>query len=64
LVDENGNIVDRNGRRKFDWRQLVNHDDLPNLLTYKGKKFDIRDVAGTFERDASTGDALIYELDG
>lgn len=59
IVDKDGNLVDRKGRKMFDRRQLVKNDDLPPLLTYKGKKFDIRDVVGDFERDPSNGDVII-----
>ena len=59
MVDKDGNLVDRNGRKKFDRRLLAKHDNLPNLLNYKCKKFDIKDVIGHFERDSKTGDALI-----
>ena len=59
MVDKDGNLIDRNGRKKFDRRLLAKHDNLPNLLNFKGKKFDIKDVIGEFERDPQTGDALI-----
>jgi hypothetical protein len=59
LVDPDGNLVDRKGRKKLDRRQLIKNDDLPLLLNYKGKKFDIRDVIGDFDRDKNNGDAII-----
>ena len=48
MVDKDGNLIDRNGRKKFDRRLLAKHDNLPNLLNFKGKKFDIKDVIGEF----------------
>ena len=48
MIDNDGNLCDRNGRKRFDRRMLVKNDDLPQLLNYKGKKFDIRDVIGDF----------------
>lgn len=59
MVDKDGNLVDRNGRKKFDRRLLAKNDDLPSLLNYKGKKFDIKDVIGDFEREGGTGDSVI-----
>lgn len=51
MIDPDGNLVDRKGRKKFDRRLLGKNDDLPMLLNYKGKKFDIKEVIGDFERD-------------
>jgi hypothetical protein len=59
MIDKDGNLVDRNGRKKFDRRLLAKNDELPPLLNYKGKKFDFRDVIGDYERDPNTGDAII-----
>lgn len=61
LVDKDGNIVDRKGRRLFSRRHLLKNDDLPHLLNYKGNKFDIREVTGFFDRDSKTGDPLIIK---
>jgi len=46
-----GHIVDKNGRKRFDKRQLNPDGDLPKLFTYGGKRFDIKDTMGIFERD-------------
>ena len=41
LVDGEGNIVDRKGRKKLDKTQLDPEEDLQQLYTYKGSRFDI-----------------------
>jgi hypothetical protein len=46
MTDNDGNLVNRKGRKAFDRRLLVKNDDMPPLLNYKGKKFDVRDVIG------------------
>jgi len=46
-----GHIVDKWGRKIFDKKQLVNNNDLPKLFTYSGKRFDVRDTIGLFDRD-------------
>ena len=48
-----GHIIDKDGRKKFDRKQLVSSRfvDLPKLYNYSGKRFDIRDVMGEFEKD-------------
>ena len=49
----NGHIVDRNGRKKFDRKQL-DDGDLQNLLNYNGKRFDVKDVMGIFDKDKNS----------
>ena len=46
-----GHLVDQHGRKKFDRKQLVAEGDLPKLFNYNGKRFDIKDVMGQFEKD-------------
>ena len=48
-----GHIVDKQGRKRFDKKQLMNDGDLPKLFTYGGKRFDVKDTIGVFERDQS-----------
>lgn len=52
LVDEEGNLVDKRGRVKLN-RQIMeqNGGDIPLLFSYKGKKFDIREVMGDLDKD-------------
>lgn len=49
----NGGVVDKWGRKKFDRRQLTKEGELPKLLNYAGKRYDIRDVMGQFDKDAN-----------
>ena len=46
-----GHLVDQHGRKKFDRKQLVGEGDLPKLFNYNGKRFDVKDVMGQFEKD-------------
>ena len=48
----NGHIVDKSGRKKFDRRQL-DDDDIPKLLNYSGKRYDIKDIIGILDKDAN-----------
>ena len=48
-----GHVIDINGHKKFDKRQLTSHGDLHKLYTYSGKRFDIKDVMGIFEKDTN-----------
>jgi hypothetical protein len=48
-----GRLVDSHGRPKFDKRQSIQEGDLPKLFTLSGKKFDIKDVMGQFDRDSN-----------
>ena len=56
-VESGGHVVDNYGHRKFSCDQLV-HGDLQMLLTLDGKKFDIRSVMGSVEKDGF-GDLVI-----
>jgi hypothetical protein len=52
LVDENGSILDRKGKIRFDWRQFAPYGGLiPRLYTYSGKTFEIHEVMGVFDRN-------------
>jgi hypothetical protein len=50
MLPSQGHIVDKEGRKKLDKRQL-NDDDLHKLFNYNGKRFDIKDVMGQFDKD-------------
>jgi hypothetical protein len=53
-MDENGSLLDRKGRVRFDWRQFASHGGLiPKLYNYQGKTFEIHEIMGVFDRDAS-----------
>ena len=51
LVDNDGNLVDKRGRIRLHHKQLDSDGNLPMLFNYKGKKFDVRDIIGDFEKD-------------
>ena len=54
LINPNSHICDKNGRIRFDRRQLED-GDLQRLYNYNGKRFDIKDVIGAFEKNKQTG---------
>jgi len=45
-------LVEENGRPKFDKKLLTGDGELPKLFNLKGKKFDVRDVMGQFDKDS------------
>jgi hypothetical protein len=50
-LDKDGNIIDNQGRKKFDKSQLTPDGDLPKLFNYNGRRFDITDVIGSVDKD-------------
>lgn len=44
-------IIDKHGRKKLDKHQLTDDGEIPKLYTLSGKRYDIRDVMGSFDRD-------------
>ena len=50
-IDHNGHIIDYHGRKKFDITQIQADGDLPKLYNYNGRRFDITDCIGQFEKD-------------
>jgi hypothetical protein len=59
-----GNLVDKFGRKKFDKRQLQSDGDFPKLFSYSGKRFDIKDLMGVFNKDGNHKIMLIQSKDG
>lgn len=51
-VDKEGNVIDINGRKKFDKQQVTADGDLPKLFNYNGRRFDIVDTLGHVDKDA------------
>ena len=45
-------IVDKKGRKRFDRKQLED-GDIPKLLNYNGRRFDVKDVMGVFNWDSN-----------
>ena len=43
--------MDRLGRKKLDKKQLTPEGDIPKLFTLSGKRYDIKDVMGQFDKD-------------
>jgi hypothetical protein len=64
LVDKLGNVVDRNGRKKFDKKQLTVDGDLPKMFNYNGRRFDVTDVLGEFDKDANGNTMLRMSQNG
>ena len=53
LIDINGSLLDRQGIKRFDWRQFSQFGgQMPKLYTYSGQRFDIHEVMGVFDRKA------------
>lgn len=50
-MDSNGNLIDKHKRIRLNNRQLEPTGNIPLLFNYKGKKFDIIDVIGSFDKD-------------
>jgi hypothetical protein len=56
LTDKDGSLIDRDGLKRFDSCQFTcNGGLMPKLYTYSGKRFDVHEVMGVFER-TSQGD--------
>ena len=52
LTDSEGSIMDKNGLKRFDWRQFRQYGGLiPKLYNYYGKTFELQEVMGVFDRD-------------
>jgi hypothetical protein len=52
-------VCDRNGRKKFDKKQLTPDSDFPRLFNLNGRRFDILDLCGQLQRDAAGN--LVFE---
>jgi hypothetical protein len=59
LVDEDGSLVTRDGRKIIDYDNLTTEGDFPPLLTYSGSEFRIKDIMGKLIRDEITGHAVL-----
>jgi len=51
VLASQGHIVDVSGRKKFDKAHMQADGDLHKLLNYQGRRYDIKDVMGIFEKD-------------
>ena len=61
LVDENGNIIDREGRKIWDHDHLKN-DEPPKIFLFT--KFDIEKITGDFEMSPLSEPILDQDKDG
>lgn len=59
-----GHLVNKFGRKMFDKRQLQTDGDLPKLFNYSGKRYDIKDLMGVFNKDGHGNIMLIQSKDG
>ena len=63
LSAPSGHIFDKFGRKKFD-RKMLDDQDLQRLLNYSGKRFDIKDVMGVFDKDSNGNIMPLRSQDG
>jgi len=50
LIDKNGNIVDKRKRIRLH-HKLLENGTFPSLYNYKGKKYEVTDIIGSFDKD-------------
>ena len=62
LVNERGDIIDNREHVRFKKEQLRSNGGIPFLYNYKGEKFKITDIIGTFERDEKSKE-IILQID-
>ena len=52
LIDKEGNVLNKDGVKRFDWRQFYQFGGLmPKLYNYYGKTFELQEVMGVFDRN-------------
>ena len=51
VLTNQGHLMDKHGRKKLDKRQLTAEGDIPKLFNLSGKRYDVKDVMGQFEKD-------------
>ena len=61
LVDELGNVIDKDGRQIFERKHLLN-DEIPKILPFT--KFNVKNILGTFEMDPGGVPMLGTDKDG
>jgi hypothetical protein len=60
VLANQGHLVDKHGRKKFDKRQLTNEGDIPKLYNLSGKRYDIKDTMGQYDKDPM-GNIILHE---
>ena len=63
VIGSTGHIADKFGRKKFDRKQLE-EGDIQKLLNYSGKRFDVKDVVGVFDKDNNGNIMPLRSQDG
>ena len=64
LVDEQGSVINKNGIKRFDWKQFRQFGGLmPKLYNYYGKTFELQEVMGVFDRDSRGNIQLLLGKD-
>ena len=65
LIDINGNLVDKRGRVKLH-REILeqNNGDIPLLYNLKGKKYELSDIMGDFDKDRAGNIIIRFDKDG
>ena len=61
LIDDEGNVVDNEGRRRMPKAWLRENGDFPLMLNYEGKSFDIKTIIGIFDKDHLTKKIILQE---
>lgn len=64
MIDGNGNIIDKHGRKKFDASKLADDGDIPKLYNYNGRRFSPADVIGFFDQDKKGNSLMRTNKDG
>ena len=53
MVDNDGSVINKDGVKRFDWRQFRQFGGLiPKLYNYYGKTFELQEIMGVFDRDS------------
>ena len=64
LVDEAGNVIDKYGRVKMEYKHLAEDGNLPPCLTMDGRSIDLFDIVGEFDRDRSGNPVFLFDSEG
>jgi hypothetical protein len=62
LIDFNGNIVDKDGRKIFEKKHLSANGEIPKIFPFT--KFNINNILGDFEMDPMGNPILDKRSDG
>ena len=53
MIDNDGSVINKDGIKRFDWRQFRQFGGLiPKLYNYYGKTFELQEIMGVFDRDS------------